>query len=159
MPENKLDQGLCQLSELNLSCFGCCGHDFANKSILKRDIRINTRRFYQRLDNIEKLKNMSKKVRKSGICKFVIYLDGKVVGCPLHPLLNEGVDLRKGHCDIDYVCTTNREFANWDDTTREKFIEYIRNKNLDIVDYSLGIDNGSLLRGFKLKNRGKNLKK
>jgi hypothetical protein len=134
---------------LNLGCFGCCGRNFAGKTILKRDIRINTKRYYETKHGIEKLKDISKKVRKSGLCKFVMYLEEKNIGCPLHPSQNEGQDLRKDHCDIDYLCTTQKLFANWDKERQNKFIEYLQNRNLDFVDYSRGMANGSLLIGFK----------
>ena len=144
---------LCQLIELDLSCFGCCGNHFEDKSDLKRDIRLNTKRYQEKKNELGYLKHISKDLRSSGICKLVIYIDGENVGCPLHPQLNSGLDLRAGHCDIEYNCTTKSEFESWDKKTRMEFIDYIIQKNLDKVEYSIKMAGGSLLGGFRRRKR------
>jgi hypothetical protein len=149
MSEKNLIQDLCQLRELKLGCFGCCQHNFAEKSILKRDIRLNTKRFHEHKDKLVRLIKISKDGRKSGICKFVIQLDDGIIGCPLHPSLNKGIDIRKGFCGYDFLCSANQDFNKWDSDTQDKFVEFIKSENLDFVDYSFGIITGSLLSEFQ----------
>jgi hypothetical protein len=148
MSDDGIDS-LCQLSVLGLSCFGCCGHDFGPRSELKRDIRVNKKRYEENKKDIEQLKNKSDELRVSGICKLLVHIQPDTVGCPLHPKLNNGEDLRETHCDIEYQCTTSREFISWNIDTREEFIDYIRTRDLDFIDYSIKMAGGSLLGGFK----------
>ena len=59
-----------------------------------------------------------------------------------------GKDLRAGHCEIDYLCKTAKEFENWDEDKKKKFIRFVEEKKLDHVDYSVLMDNDSLLEEF-----------
>jgi hypothetical protein len=154
MVMEKSSLNTCQLTDLKLSCFGCCGHDFAEKPVLRRDVKINTELCTRHKDDLESLKETSKELRLSGICKFLIFLDDSMIGCILHPACNKGEDKRKDHCDIDFICTTKREFESWEAEIQERFIEYVKSKDLDFIDYSIKMAKGNLLGGFKISGRG-----
>ena len=147
MPCVKSD--LCQVKELNLTCFGCCGYDFTGKSQIMKDIKKNTLE-YKQIRNKEKFRDRADKdsLRKSGLCRNLVVLNNKVL-CPLHPGMNKGKELRKGHCDINYICKTSKLYTNeWDEETRKQFIEFLKTKKLDTYTYSLGMDKGLLLKEF-----------
>ena len=143
---------LCQLTQLNLSCFGCCGHTFKSKKKIEQDLKKNTLEYEYTKDNItfrERAKQSD--LRSSGICKNLILIDNIVV-CPLHPELNDMMDLRIAHCDTDHICRTIREFNKWGRKKQQKFIDFLKSKRLDIYSYSKRIDSGALLREFKQKH-------
>jgi len=59
------------------------------------------------------------------------------------------VDLRINHCDIDFMCRTAVTFETWDAEKQKRFIDFIAGKKIDNLDFSLGIDKGSLLDEFE----------
>lgn len=147
------EQGLnlCQPEELGLSCFGCCGHSYKSKQDIRDSIRKNSVEF-RHTSTAKQFRDRADKniLSASGICKNVVMVDGQVL-CPLHPSVN-GQDLRRGHCDIDYLCSAQKEFKTWPHETQKMFIKFIKRKDLDVMTYSLGMDNDSLLKEFKEKH-------
>ena len=135
---------------------GCCGHDFISKKKTKEAINKNTKQFY--MDKI-KIKEDFVEFRdryeitnlKNGVCRNLIERDGCFL-CPLHPNLHKGEDLREGHCDVNYLCKTAREFSKWDKNKQQQFIDFIKKKNLDNLTYSMKMDNSSLMGEFTDKN-------
>lgn len=142
-------RNLCQLDELGLSCIGCCGHNFGTKEELESSILKNTLE-HNDAEHMLTFRDRAKKenLRKSGLCRNVIEKNGRYF-CPLHPLQNNGKELRKGHCDIGYECKTFFEFNSWAKKKQDSFIKFLEKKHLDNIDYSIGIDSGSLLKEFK----------
>ncbi len=140
------------LCQLNNGCMGCCGHDFGSKEKIDEAIRLNTIEF----------KNINPQVKaqfikfrerahpadlRHGVCRNLIG-HGSQIFCPLHPTLHQE-DLRKNHCDIDYLCKTAKEFAQWNQEKQERFILFVKEKNIDNLEYSIRMDDNSLLKEFE----------
>lgn len=141
-----MKMNLCQNEALRLSCFGCCGHSFSSKPLIKDVISKNTAEFRQ-FDSKLAFRDRSDTLA-CGICRNLIFFSDKRYGCPLHPEQNQGIDLRIGHCAHDYLCATQRKFDSWDEPTKRKFMGFLRQKDPDWYDYSIGIDSGSFLEEF-----------
>ena len=141
-----MEINLCQLGPL--SCFGCCGHSYKNIEKIKQDIRFNTLEF-EEIKDLEKFRDRASKynLRGSGVCRNVIEKNGTIF-CPLHPSLNNGNDLRDGHCDINHLCEAFKQFMKWDKEKQNKFVDFIIKLNLDNYQYSIFMDSGELLRRF-----------
>lgn len=146
-------RNLCQLPELGISCWGCCGHSFSSKDDVSRSLKKNTVEYEKSVDKV-KWANRSEYLRKSGICRNLIK-KGDEIFCPLHPLRNDGQDLRTKHighskidCDMNYLCKTFYEFNVMDEETQKKFILFIKSKNPDWYTFSIKIDDGSYLKDF-----------
>ncbi len=141
---------LCQLSR---GCMGCCGHDFISKAKIKDAIRKNTQEFKAFNPQTEQ-EYLAFRDRRpamdlyNGVCRNLIEEHGWFI-CPLHPALHEGKDLRLGHCDINYFCRTAQEFMAWNDGQKKRFFQFIKSKKRSNIDYSLKMENGSLLKEFK----------
>ena len=142
-----------ELCQLKGGCMGCCGYDFVSKEKINRAIRQNTAEFNS-LKNKSKQELLGFRDRAHpydllhGVCRNLIEEEGKIF-CPLHPFRNKGDDLRKGHCDIDYLCKTAREFAGWDEAKQKLFLEFIAEMNIDNITHSLKIEDNSLLKEFR----------
>ena len=80
----------------------------------------------------------------------IVLIKGKIF-CPLHPKKNKGQDLRKNHCDIDFLCPTAKKFQKWSKKRQKEFLDFIKSKKLDVVEYSLKMDDGELLKEFLKK--------
>lgn len=89
----------------------------------------------------------------NGVCRNLIEEKGRLI-CPLHPSRHNGKDLRKGHCDINFLCKAAKEFAGWDKRKRERFLQFLQDKKVDSIDYSLKMENNSWLEEFNLQERG-----
>ncbi len=145
---------LCQLSG---GCMGCCGHDFISKEKILEAIKFNTKEFkFVNLEKESSLINFRDRARPSnlrhGVCRNLINKDGKLL-CPLHPSLNKGKELREGHCDVNYLCKTAKEFQYWYEEKQQRFLNFINDKNLDNVSYSIKMDKGTLLKEFEEKEK------
>jgi len=140
------------LCQFNGGCMGCCGHDFGSKKNIKLAIAKNTVEF-KALNPKTNPELMSFRDRfyimdlRDGVCRNLIEVNDKFF-CPLHPACNGGRDLRQGHCDTAYMCQTAKQFAIWDREKQRQFMSFITKKKLDNIDYSIGIDNGSLMKEF-----------
>jgi len=147
---------LCQHKQ---GCMGCCGHDFGNKQEIQEAIKKNTLEFQQFQDNLEKFRDRAFPMDlRKGVCRNLIQINTRIL-CPLHPLQNNGKDLREGHCDIDHLCITAKRFSGWDPKRRERFLNFLKQKKLDLIDYSLGMDQGNLMEEFEKENYPPNPKK
>jgi len=140
---------LCQLEDLNLSCFGCCGHSYTSKEDVLEAIDKNTLE-YSGYDNQKRFMERSNSLRACGICRNVVYLDKNKVGCPLHPKLNKK-DIRVGHCDTKYKCKTKKLFDTWNQNKKVKFVLFLtklKKDGLSWYDYSIRMDNDEILKEF-----------
>ena len=103
------------LCQLNKGCMGCCGHDFDSVERIKEAIKLNIQEFELVNGNDEQgLLGFRDRADaydlRFGVCRNLIESDRKLF-CPLHPALHQGKDLREGHCEIDHLCRTAREFG------------------------------------------------
>ncbi|MCH8328791.1 MAG: hypothetical protein IIB81_00170 [Nanoarchaeota archaeon] len=146
---------LCQIEELGLSCFGCCGNDYDHKKKLVRDIRKNTLQF-NNSKSIRSFMTRTTELRSSGICANVVFKDGKFF-CPGHPALHHGKDRRSldPDCerDKDDGCKAYILFQKWNKEKQKQFLDFIKSKRLDSYTYSIKMDNDSLLKEFEKKNK------
>ncbi|MBW2976504.1 hypothetical protein KY347_03595 [Candidatus Woesearchaeota archaeon] len=145
---------LCQPKELGLSCFGCCGNDYANKKKLMRDIKKNTREF-EKSKSLKDFMSRATELRSSGICANLLFRDGKFY-CPGHPAINSK-DYRNldRDCEKEHMCKTFYLFQTWDKEKQKQFLDFIKSKNPDSYSYSIKMDNSSLLKEFEKKLKGK----
>ena len=72
----------------------------------------------------------------------------RIPGCPLHPSLNKGKDLREGYCEIEHLCKAAYMYNQSDEKQKKKFIQFLKNKNLSWYNYSIKMDNDELLKEF-----------
>ncbi|PLW80496.1 hypothetical protein C0585_02260 [Candidatus Woesearchaeota archaeon] len=144
---------LCQNKEIELSCFGCCGNNFKSNEEIKKDLEKNTNEFALSKSLIEFM-NRGKELHESGVCKHLIINeeDHNKIICPGHPKQNEGKEYRLGECNILHECRTSFEFKEWPKQKQARFIKFIKEKNMDSIEFSKKIDNGELLEEFNLKH-------
>mgnify|MGYP001614592483 FL=1 len=139
------------LCQLNGGCMGCCGFDFESKEKIKEAVFKNNVEFkHTNPKTAEEFirfrdRRPSRDLR-NGVCRNLIQEEGCYL-CPLHPA-RHGKDLRIGHCDIEYLCKTATLFENWSEEKKKKFIAFIESKRLDNTEYSIRMDNDSLLKEF-----------
>ena len=97
---------------------------------------------------------------RNGVCRNLIQINNQEVQtnnkpscqflCPLHPTRHKSKeDLRLGHCDIHYLCKSAKIFKDWDKKTQEEFLNYIKTKQLSNIQYSLKMDDNSILEEFQ----------
>ncbi|HLC88655.1 MAG TPA: hypothetical protein VJG49_01330 [Candidatus Nanoarchaeia archaeon] len=143
------------LCQFNQGCLGCCGHDFDSLEKIKEAIKRNTQEFesINQNDELELLKFRDRAQSydlRFGVCRNLIEKNGRLF-CPLHPALHQERDLRDGHCDANHLCRTAKEFANWSPDQQKQFLQFINDKHLDNIGYSLQIENNTLLKEFLTK--------
>jgi len=139
---------LCQIDELNLHCVGCCGHDFSSRFEIEKAIKLNTESFFNAKDKKKWGERSPNYVRTCGLCYNAILVGDKAF-CPLHPLQNNGKELRDSDCDFEYMCKTFKVFLTWKEEKKNNFIKFLKDKQLDWYDYSIGMDSSSLLSDFE----------
>ncbi|MFH0701357.1 MAG: hypothetical protein V2A62_02890 [Candidatus Woesearchaeota archaeon] len=149
------------LCQLNGGCMGCCGHDFLSKEKMKEAIEENSQEFRflhpQTREELVKFRERFPKIcLRNGVCYNLVRKNGQLF-CPLHPTLNNGKDLREGHCDLDHLCDTAIQFNFWEKEKQTRFLLFLETKKLDNVDYSFGMGKGSLLMEFNGLKISKNI--
>ena len=148
---------LCQLNELGLSCFGCCGNNYSNKKKLMHDIKKNTIQF-KNAESLSSFMSRTKELKSSGICANLVVKEGNFT-CPGHPALNHGRDYRNldPDCEKEFVCKTYGLFQTWDNIKQRKFLDFLKSKKFDNFSYSIRMDNDSILKDFEKKNSGEKI--
>ncbi|MBW2999508.1 hypothetical protein KY339_02445 [Candidatus Woesearchaeota archaeon] len=147
MPYTK--SNICQIDEAQLSCMGCCGHNFKSKNELMEDLKKNTVE-YTNCRDLGEFIDRPRDLRLSGVCRNLILVKNRIL-CPLHPAVNGGIEYREGVCDVWFVCKTAFVFDTWPRKKQMEFVEFLKKKNLDWYDYSLGMINSTLLDEFEGK--------
>lgn len=147
---------LSPLCQLNGGCMGCCGHNYDSNGKVKLAIATNTKEFdempHSTKEELLVFRNRTELMDlRNGVCKNLIEKEGCFF-CPLHPLRNEGDDLRVGHCNVNYLCQTTKEFNKWDEDKKQNFLKFVEEKQLDSISYSMKMDDNSLLQEFILLN-------
>ena len=145
------------LCQLNGGCMGCCGNNFVSEKKIEVAIRKNTLDFMKENPKNKEdylvFKNRANPSQlRHGVCMNLVNKDA-VLLCPLHPACHDGDDLREGHCDIDYLCKTAKEFAKCDFKIQKEFIDFINLKNLSNIKYSIEMDNGKLWKDFLMSKK------
>ena len=146
---------LCQLYR---GCMGCCGHDFPSTERIQKAIDSNTKEFVkanpQTKEDFLKFRDRRYKMDlRNGVCRNLIAEQGCFL-CPLHPTRHENEkrvtkeDLRKGHCDINYLCRTAKEFQGWSKEKQKDFLQFVDAKKLTNLEYSMKMDKDFLLKEF-----------
>lgn len=162
--ENTTHITISPLCKLNGGCMGCCGHNFGTKKEMKNAIRFNSIEHTEIMFDVnDSSQNTNKKDKliqfrdrvdknqlRSGVCYNLIEKEG-CFQCPLHQEQNNGKDLRQGHCDVVYLCPTAKQYVLWDIITQKQFIDFIESKKLDSLDYSLQMDDNSILQEFLMR--------
>lgn len=137
----------CQLEEL--SCVGCCGHDFASKEELSAAICKNSLDLKD-MDLVE-WRDRKSNLLSCGLCANIVRFEDGSLGCALHPE-SAGQDLRIGHCNSEHLCMAAFLFQSWNEQMQARFIQFIKSKNLDWYAYSLKMDNDELIKEFLAGN-------
>ena len=165
----------CQIPELGISCYGCCGRDFKSKEEVERDLKINSKDFksikhptqYKMLLFRDRLSPDPDIVTPSGLCSNVVQFNSTCTACPLHPLINKLIEKKKynfpfnkqkhssqqkdpryGYCDVNYECATFKYYAQFNDTQRREFIEWIKKQKIDNYTYSMKNGDNILIEEF-----------
>jgi len=150
----------CILCQLNGGCMGCCGYGFPSKKQVFEAIKANNEEFRflhpQTREELLKFRDrFPKQALRDGVCYNLISKNGQLL-CPLHPFMNNGKDLREGHCEINHLCNTAIHFNSWEAEQQKEFLEFIGAKQLDNIDYSLGMDDDRwLVEFYCLKDKNK----
>ena len=171
----------CQIPELGISCYGCCGRDFKSKEEVERDLKLNTQDFksiqhptkYKMLLFRDRLSPDPDIVTPSGLCSNVVQFNSTCTACPLHPLINKLIEKKKynypfnkkkhssqkrdprfGYCDVNYECATFKYYAHFNELQRKEFIEWVKEQKLDNYTYSMKNGDNILIHEF-MKATGK----
>jgi len=143
---------LCQLD--GRSCFGCCGRKWGTKEEVLVQIGTNTKELAEIKDRMQFRLRADPDDVPHGTCRNLVFdKENEHALCPLHPAQNNGADLRVGHCDINYLCKTAKQFNKWDREKQDKFIAFLRKYNHDLYDYSMHMDQNIYFKEFKKEEK------
>lgn len=160
----------CQIEELNLSCWGCCGREFKTKNKVERDLQINTK-IFKKIKTPSTVKLLLFRDRlghpdilmPSGLCSNLIDFKDGCIACPLHKEANIIIpknkflaihkkDLRKNHCDVNYECETFKIWKKLNENDKKKYIKWLSKKTFNHYDYSLQNHDGIIINKFLKEN-------
>jgi hypothetical protein len=169
---NLMESYPCQLKQIGLSCYGCCGVDFGDKEDVDTDLELNTIDFNKSKnsssDNIDNLKKFRDRytddqIGESGVCMNLVDFGSGCAACPLHPFVNKIVDksktvapkedLRVGYCDTKYECDTLKFWEYMKLEQRSEFVEFVKSKQFNNHEYSMKNESGELIKEFLSKNK------
>lgn len=168
--DNNLDKIFpCQIPQLKLSCYGCCGRSFKSKKDVEEDIKNNTLDFkqiktpstFRLLQFRDRLSENPDVLTKSGVCSNLVDFKDNCVACPLHYAINEIVskdkflaihkkDLRFNHCDINFECETFIFWKHFSEKQKREYLEYLSKQNYDKDLYLYSTENldGIMIKKF-----------
>ena len=168
---NLMESYPCQLKDLNLSCYGCCGVDFGSEEEVSGDLFLNTNDFNKIQsefgNNEDKLKKFRDRfsdaeIGSSGVCMNLVDFGSGCEACPLHPFINKIVsknqtvapssDLRVGYCDTKYECETVKFWNYMKLEQRKEFFEFVKSKKYSNHEYSMKNESGELIKEFLGRN-------
>ncbi len=137
---------LCQYKQ---GCFGCCGNHYTSEKDVVNTIWKSTEELKTSSSPKEFRDRFPKElVASSGICKNFVKFEDGTHGCGIHPARVGLPDLRIGHCDENYLCQTMRIWLSWDDKAKQKFIDWLDGQYFSLYTYSMGMDQGTLLKEY-----------
>jgi hypothetical protein len=157
---------LCQFG--GFACFGCCGYSFRGKdlavsSLFKQSaefkassdsraakIGFRDRAAPEKLNACNFCQNL---VLKSDYSREDMIKDRYIrTYCPFHPALNDGEDLREGHCEHNFMCSTQIYFHGLKDDSKQLFAVWLKarieNPDIDWYTYSVNMDTSVFLKEF-----------
>ena len=147
--DDKQDESLrfskiCFIPSLKLSCFGCCGHHFADKETLQKFFDENKRELKKYLEegkSYSDFMNREHMLDSCGACYSLIQEkqpEGhQAYVCAVHPLRVGGEDVRPGYCDFDYLCYSAALVNKMTDEEKALFYEFLKEKQFDAFEYSI----------------------
>lgn len=157
----------CQIPELKLSCYGCCGRNFGSKKQINSDIKSNTEEFkkitipstLRLLQFRDRISEDPSDLAPSGICSNLVDFGDGLIACPLHKNANKLIpknkllrlnnkELRYNHCDVNCKCET---FIFWEIlnlTQKEQYIKWLNDKKYSPYEYSTQNLQGKIIRQF-----------
>ncbi|MCH8520253.1 MAG: hypothetical protein LAT82_05870 [Nanoarchaeota archaeon] len=165
----------CQIPELNISCYGCCGRDFKSKEEVQKDLKLNTQDFksiqyptqYKMLLFRDRLSPDPDIVTPSGLCSNVVEFNSGCTACPLHPLINTLIEKKKynypfnkkkhtsqqrdprfGYCDVNYECATFKYYNHFSNKQKIEFVQWVKQKDYDNYTYSMKNGDNILIEEF-----------
>lgn len=169
----------CQIPELNLSCYGCCGNDFTNKIQAQKDIIQNTIELEESLSYKESNSQEDQDkalvefrdryagttLGPSGVCLNLVQFNDGCLACPLHKSINALVpesevkapseDLRQEPCDVNYECITFKKYVKLSNSQKEDYIKFLekRVEKENHFSYSMKNHDGVFIEEFLRKNK------
>jgi hypothetical protein len=169
----KIPKFPCQIPDLKLSCWGCCGRCYKSKNQVESDIKINTKKFFKlgkMPSTIRLLQYRDRfdpdpwKVKSSGICSNLVYFGENIYACPLHPFINELIDekkyklltkkdLRYKYCDVNHECDTFVFWKTANDIEKRKLLEWIKKQKYDHYNFSIENVDGVLMTRYRKENK------
>jgi len=142
------------LCMLNGGCVGCCGHDYPSAAKVQIAIDKNTlefKEFKRKKKSLQEFRDRApRESLRHGLCRNAIKHRGKLL-CSIHPALAKTEkDLRRGHCDIRYLCKTAKAFNSWEVEKKNKFAKFTAKKRAAMTQaqYSLAMDSDRFLEEF-----------
>lgn len=139
-------------------CFGCCGTEFQKKEENALiEIRVNTKElkdYKQTREELVKFRErhgplFEKKGKPKNMCRNIVQLKDNTYGCSLHPAQHKGDDIRDNYCYKEYLCPTFKNFIKWEKKKQDDFVKFLDAKDLDVYDYSYGMDSGKIKKEFE----------
>ena len=141
----------CQIPSLRLGCFGCCGRLYLEKEKVQLTIHKNTLAWQQRDDKMT-LRDFCWRqtaLTQSGVCVNIIE-ENKMYFCAVHPKRNPGKqDPRINYCNTKFLCEAAKKYEDMDETTKQKYIDFLAKKKLNSYEYSMANDKEQLIREFE----------
>jgi hypothetical protein len=162
-----LELAPCQVPNLNLSCYGCCGRNFKTQEKIEKDIKDNTIDFKEikipstlrLLQFRDRLSENPDDLKKSGICSNLVDFGNNIYACPLHKNIQQLIpqeqklfihkkDLRINHCDVNCECETLIFYKLFSDKQKQEFIDWLNKQNYTNYAYSNENIKGELIKKF-----------
>lgn len=159
----------CQIPQLKLSCYGCCGRNFKSKDAILKDLKLNTKDFekiktpstFRLLQFRDRLSENPDELTPSGLCSNLVDFGDNCIACPLHYAINKVVskkkflaihkkDLRISHCDVNFECETFIFWKIFSERQKKEFVNWISNRSYDkdLYIYSTLNLNGKIIKEF-----------
>lgn len=157
----------CQIRELNLSCYGCCGRDFKSRAEIERDMKINTQEFklikfpstLRLLQFRDRYDENPDVVTPSGLCSNVVNFGKGCIACPLHKFAKDIIpqdrftqihkkDLRENYCDVNYECETFKIWSKLNKKQKEGYVNWLSKRKFNHYDYSTKNLDGEIINKF-----------
>lgn len=144
----------CQIKELDLGCFGCCGRYYAARKEVEKDIVQNTQSWDKnKQTNKLSLKEFcwrQKPLHTSGVCPNVVKRAKRFM-CAVHPQQHDE-EVRAGYCDAHYLCKAAKAYGKMSEPERKKYHRFLKQKiaqGMDSYEYSMLNDDDKLIEEYE----------
>ncbi len=134
---------ICNIPSLGLSCFGCCGHHFADKESMHQFFDENKETFehFKKTGRSAKeFMNREQLLDPCGGC-YSLMREQDSQGrdqyyCGVHPF-RIGEEVREKYCDHDYLCKTAAHVQKMTLSEKKLFYEFLAEQKFDSYEYSI----------------------